>query len=111
MPEEQVIFNYRPSRVRRVIKNDFGILAAHWRIFIRPIQSSVDSTQMIVRAAAVQHNFLRQTHSAGYCPGGFVYLHDRTSKLKEEEWRQTVSNGGRANLYNDLPNVREMIET
>ena len=39
---------------------------------MRPIQNSVDSMQMIVRAAVVLHNFLRPTSSAGYCPGGFA---------------------------------------
>ena len=45
---------------------------------MRSIQSSVDSAQMIIRAAVVRHNFLHQTNSAGYCPGGFVDLYDST---------------------------------
>ena len=52
-------------------------------VLIKPIQNRVDSTQMLVRAAVVLHNFLRQTSSAGYCPGGFVDSQDSTGKLKK----------------------------
>ena len=52
-------------------------------VLIKPIQNRVDSTQMLVRAAVVLHNFLRQTNSAGYCPGGFVDSQDSTGKLKK----------------------------
>ena len=107
IPEEQVIFDYRLSRARRVIENAFGILSARWRIFMRPIQSSVDSTQMIVRAAVVLHNFLRQTNSAGYCPGGFIDSYDSTGKLKEGEWRRIVPNGPTKKAVE----VREEIKT
>ena len=61
---------------------------------------------MIVRAAVVLRNFLHQINSAGYCPGGFVDSYDSTGKLKEGEWRQTVANGGRSGLLNNLPNIR-----
>ena len=73
---------------------------------MRTIQSSVDSTQMIVRAAIVLHNFMYQTNRAGYCPGRFVDSYDTTEKLKEEEWGRLVPNGDRAGLLNRrfLPN-------
>ena len=57
MLKEQLIFNYHLSRARRVKENAFGILSARWRFFLRPIKISVDSTQMIFRAAVVLQNF------------------------------------------------------
>ena len=55
---------------------------------MRLIQNSVDSTYMIVRAAVVLHNFLRQINSAVYCPDEFFDLYDSTGKLKKGDWRR-----------------------
>ena len=68
---------------------------------MRPIQSSVECTQIIVKAVVVLHNFLRQTNSTGYCPGGFVDSYDSTGNFKGE-WRRIVPYGGRAGLLNDV---------
>lgn len=73
---------------------------------MRLIQNSVDSTYMIVRAAVVLHNFLRQINSAVYCPGEFFDLYDSTGKLKKGDWRRIASKGGRSCLLNNFPNVR-----
>ena len=66
---------------------------------------------MIIRAAVVLHNFLRQRNSAGYCPGRFADSYDSTEKLKKGEWRRIMSNGGRAAFLNDVPNVRGYLST
>ncbi|CAH2013722.1 unnamed protein product [Acanthoscelides obtectus] len=51
-------YNVRLCRARRVVENAFGILSQKWRIFYRPLETKVDTTILIVRAACVLHNFL-----------------------------------------------------
>ena len=107
IPEEQRIFNYRLSRARRVIENAFGILVARRRVFMQPIQSTVEKTDRIVKATICLHNVLRQTNSAGYCPTGFVDFYDETRTIKEGEWRRLVGDNNGATLFQDIPPVRE----
>ena len=107
IPENHTIFNYRLSRARRVIENAFGILVARWRIFLRSIQSSVETTHLIVKATICLHNFLRQTNRAGYCPGDFVDSYDSSGMIKEGEWRRHISNNGSTGMFERIPAVRE----
>lgn len=55
------IFNYRLSRARRVVENAFGIMASKWRIFRKPINASLTTTENIVKATVCLHNFLLST--------------------------------------------------
>lgn len=103
--ENQTIFNYRLSRARRVIENAFGILAARWRVFMSPLQTSVNNAETIVKATICLHNFLRQTNSAAYCPSGFVDSWDDKGEIKEGEWRRLVTHGTNR-LLSDLPPIR-----
>ncbi|XP_048512529.1 protein ALP1-like [Athalia rosae] len=52
------VFNYRLSRARRVVESAFGILAAKWRIFRKPIEASVPTAKKIVQAACCLHNYI-----------------------------------------------------
>lgn len=55
------IFNYRLSRARRVVENAFGIMASKWRIYRKPINASLKTTENIVKATVCLHNFLLST--------------------------------------------------
>ena len=89
LTKEQRIFNYRLSRARRTIENDFGILSARWRILYSPIRAKVENVENYVLACLTLHNYLRCTDNASYCPQGFVDSYDSTGNLKEGEWRKS----------------------
>jgi hypothetical protein len=55
----EIIFNYRLSRCRRVVENAFGQLANRFRIFRTPILPQPSTTKKVVLACCVLHNFLR----------------------------------------------------
>lgn len=56
--ENQAIFNYRWSRVRRVTKYVFGRLATRWQVFMQPIQTTAEKGETLVKATICLHNFL-----------------------------------------------------
>ena len=64
--EKQLVYDYRLSRCKRTIENAFGILAVGWRILRRPIRSSVNTVEKIIKACVCLHNYLKQTDSTSY---------------------------------------------
>ena len=91
LPESEAIFNYRLSRARRIIENSFGILAARWRIFRRPIIATPEHVVLFTKAAIALHNYLRTKESTVYCPPGFVDAEDGNGNLLHGEWRNQTS--------------------
>jgi len=85
------VYNYRLNRCRRVIDNAFGVLAARWRIFSRPIRADATTTDLIIRACIGLHNFLISTENGSYIPLGFVDS-ESPDGLTEGEWRHEVKN-------------------
>lgn len=68
LSKERRIFNYRLSRARRMIACTFGILSSQWRIYKKPINTSVETATDIVKATIVLHNFRRQNNNNNtYC--------------------------------------------
>jgi hypothetical protein len=59
LSNEQRIFNYRLSRMRRISENGFGLLANRWRLFRNAIQLPPETVNMLILAAIVLHNYLR----------------------------------------------------
>lgn len=66
MTPQQRKFNYRLSRVRRVVANAFGILANRFRIFLTTINLSPAKVQDITLCCCALHNFLR-TECPTFC--------------------------------------------
>jgi hypothetical protein len=59
--KQNKIFNHRLSRARRVSENAFGILAQRVRVFARPIELKVSTTDLVIRSACYLHSWLRMT--------------------------------------------------
>lgn len=60
MKKEEIIFNYRLSRARRIVENTFGILASRFRILLQTINLSPEKVSTIVLTCCYLHNFLRE---------------------------------------------------
>lgn len=70
---KQKIFNYRLCRARRVVENAFGILCSRFRIFTRPMNTNLDTTESIIICCCVLHNFLRPETPVSIHPGNDIY--------------------------------------
>ena len=112
------VFNYRLSRAR-VIENVFGIVAARFRVFRRPIHARVEMVIRITKAIVTLHNYLMAgrsfSHSTKYCPAGFVD-NDTENGTQLGEWRdltqadqglRAITNAGSNNYSRDAKLVRE----
>jgi len=64
---DKAIYNYRHCLARRTCENAFGILCQYFRIFFTPIAVDPDSTVLIVLAACIVYNFLRDERFSTYC--------------------------------------------
>ena len=92
---DKKIFNYRLSRARRVIENSFGIAAARFRIFRRPIIAQVETVILITKAVVALHNFLMMSQMRDrdftYCPIGFADV-ENSQNRRSGEWRNETEN-------------------
>ncbi|CAN7945782.1 unnamed protein product, partial [Ixodes pacificus] len=90
------VFNYRLSRARRVVENSFGILAQRWRILRRPFAAKEETTDRIVAACVVLHNFLMkhsEVSERSYVPPGSVDWEDWEGELVKGQWRSEEDEG------------------
>ena len=60
LPQDQLVFNYRLSRARRIMENTFGILAQRFRIYNKRMQLSDYNADIIIKATCALHNFLTE---------------------------------------------------
>lgn len=84
----QRVFNYRLSRCRRVIENAFGILTTKFRLFRQELTMHPDSSEVIIGAAVVLHNLLREKCGKNYIPTGLVDSEDEQHNVVGGHWRQ-----------------------
>ncbi|XP_024886649.1 protein ALP1-like [Temnothorax curvispinosus] len=52
------VYNYRHCRARRNVECSFGVLAARWRVYRKPMETSVTTSVKVVQATVCLHNFL-----------------------------------------------------
>ena len=58
LTSEEEYFNMRLSRARRVVECAFGIMTAKFRILLKPIETSLDLADKIVKCICVLHNMI-----------------------------------------------------
>lgn len=73
------VFNYRLSRARRVVENAFGLLVARWRIYRKPINTSLNTAIKIIQATTVLHNYIMQYDST-LPPAEKIYSNSNTEE-------------------------------
>lgn len=114
---EQLVFNYRLSRARRVVENAFGILVWRFRVFSRPIDLKISTIDKVIWAACSLHNWLRKTNPT-YLPQNGVDREDYNSgDVIPGQWRegvgenilQGVTNLGSNNYSRSAEDIRKQL--
>ena len=101
-------FNYRLSRVRKVIENAFGILTNRFRVFRTRMCLDPDKATIIILATLVFHNMFRQLSYKSYTPEGYIEMETESGDVVEGEWRE--ENVG-ASVLQSLPMSNTRIAT
>ncbi|XP_073821385.1 uncharacterized protein [Musca autumnalis] len=66
LTKEQQIFNYRLSRARRVVENTFGVLAARFGDFQKPMLLEPKKAAIVTLTCCYLHNFLIKHNKKEY---------------------------------------------
>ena len=96
------VFDYRLARAHCIIKNSFGILAARFRIFCRPINAQVETVCSITKADVALHNYLMKSQCIF---GEYTYSHpgfvdqDDFGEERKGEWRAETTDATSTNNY------------
>ncbi|GFQ68226.1 DDE Tnp4 domain-containing protein [Trichonephila clavata] len=93
LSKDKTIFNYRLSRARRCVENAFGIMASRFRIFRKPLVSSLETSTFTVAAAVCLHNFIKSAEEEvpscerRYCPLDFAHNMSPDGYINDGRWR------------------------
>ncbi|GFY55142.1 DDE Tnp4 domain-containing protein [Trichonephila inaurata madagascariensis] len=93
LSKDKVIFNYCLSRARRCVENAFGIMASHFRIFQKPLVSSLESSTFTVAAAVCLHNYIKSAEEGlpycerRYCPLDYADNVSPDGCINDGKWR------------------------
>lgn len=63
---DEMVFNYRLSRARRIVENAFGISAMRFRVFRKTMELQPHRCQLVTETVCVLHNFLVTRNAAAY---------------------------------------------
>lgn len=88
LTQEQLIYNYRLSRARRVVENALGIMASRFRVLHTTINRDPDFVTSMCLAIAALHNFLWIESGANYITPTSVDHEDPNYVVVEGEWRE-----------------------
>lgn len=100
----QRIFNYRLSRARLVSESTFG----RWRILQRPLNTSLETSDAIIKATVCLHNLLMST--SYYCRND--YGDKLSDQIINEEWRlRSINNSSNSCSNNYSKHAGEIRNT
>ena len=63
--QDQLVFNYRMSRARRVVENLFGIMAHRFRCLLTTLEVTPENAISISKACLTLHNLFREHYGIG----------------------------------------------
>jgi len=98
LTESWRLFNYCLSRGRRVVESAFAILAGKWRILNKPIETSPDMVDRIVKCICVLHNTVIDREGADEASPLELQNQDSFSTSLDEPERQVTRSNNRSHL-------------
>lgn len=93
------IFNYRLSRARRTVENAFGLLVSRFRVFEKPIATSVSTAIKIVKASCALHNWIQARSDSDLNSPAIIHKGDvENCSFTPDSWRENQESRGLVSL-------------
>lgn len=96
LTREQKIYNYRLCRCRRIVENAFGVFTSRFRVFEKPITTSTDKVDVIVKTSCTLHNWRPRLRSRS---PGFIDEECTRTGFRLGTWRQNASDRAFENIF------------